>query len=62
VDTLSGRPENVQVGHTLAAAVRRVEGVVDLRDQMRYTAEGTVLSAQLPWLSRAVAALALAFR
>jgi CBS-domain-containing membrane protein len=62
VVTLSGRPENDQVGRVLAAAVRRVEGVVDVRDQMRYTAEDTVLSAQLPWLSRAVAALALAFR
>ena len=62
VVTLSGRPESDQVGHLLAAAVRRVEGVVDLRDQMRYTAECTVLSPQLPWLSRAAAALALAFR
>ena len=62
VVTLSGRPETDQVGHLLAAAVRRVEGVVELRDQMRYTAEGTVLSPPLPWLSRAVAALTLAFR
>jgi CBS-domain-containing membrane protein len=62
VVTLSGRPESDQVGHLLAAAVRRVEGVADLRDQMRYTAESTVLSPQLPWLSRAAAALALAFR
>jgi CBS-domain-containing membrane protein len=62
VVTLSGRPETDQVGRLLAAAVRRVEGVVELRDQMRYTAEGTVLSPPLPWLSRAVAALTLAFR
>lgn len=62
VVTLSGRPESDQVGHLLAAAVRRVEGVVDLHDQMRYTAECTVLSPQLPWLSRAAAALALAIR
>jgi osmotically-inducible protein OsmY len=62
VVTLSGRPENDQVGHSLAAAVRRVEGVVDLRDQMRYSAEFGGLSAQLPWLSRAATALALAFR
>lgn len=66
VVTLSGRPESDRVGHLLAAAVRRVEGVVDLRDQMRYaagnTAEFTVLSPQLPWLSRAARALALAFR
>ena len=66
VVTLSGRPESDQVGHLLAAAVRRVEGVVGLRDQMRYTAgktnECTVLSPQLPWLSRAAAALALALR
>jgi len=64
--TLSGRPESDQVGHLLAAAVRRVDGVVGLRDQMRYTAgrttEGMVLSPQLPWLSRAAAALALALR
>ena len=66
VVTLSGRPESDQVGHLLAAAVRRVEGVVGLRDQMRYTAgktnECTILSPQLPWLSRAAAALALALR
>jgi len=64
--TLSGRPESDQVGHLLAATVRRVEGVVDLRDQMRYTAgqttECALLSPQLPWLSRAAAALALALR
>jgi CBS-domain-containing membrane protein len=64
--TLSGRPESDQVGHLLAATVRRVEGVVDLRDQMRYTAgqipECTLLSPQLPWLSRAAAAVALALR
>ena len=66
VVTLSGRPESDQVGHLLAATVRRVEGVVGLRDQMRYPADetpgGTVLSPQLPWLSRAAAALALALR
>jgi CBS domain-containing protein len=64
--TLSGQPESDQVGHLLAAAVRRVEGVAGLRDQMRYTAgtttECTALAPQLPWLSRAVAALALALR
>jgi CBS domain-containing protein len=64
--TMSGQPESDQVGQLLAAAVRRVEGVVGLRDQMRYTAgkttECTVLSPQLPWLSRAAAALALALR
>ena len=62
VVTLSGRPENDQVGRSLAATVRRVEGVVDLRDQMHYAADYPVLSAQLPWLSRALTALALAFR
>ena len=62
VVTLSGRPESDQVGHLLAAAVRRVEGVVGVRDQMRYAAGETVLSPQLPWLSRAAAALALALR
>jgi CBS-domain-containing membrane protein len=61
VVTLSGRPESDQVGHLLAAAVRRVDGVVDLRDQMHYTTEGA-LSFQLPWLSRSAAALALALR
>ena len=34
---LSGQPESDPVGHLLAAAVRRVEGVVGLRDQLRYT-------------------------
>jgi hypothetical protein len=64
--TLSGRPESDQVGHLLAAAVQRVEGVAGLRDQMRYTAgtstECAALSPQLPWLSRVVAAAALALR
>jgi CBS-domain-containing membrane protein len=64
--TLSGRPESDHVGHLLVAAVRRVEGVAGLRDQMRYTAGKTAgctaLSPQLPGLSRAAAALALAFR
>ena len=61
VVTLSGRPEHDQVGHLLATAVRHVEGVVDLRDQMHYTTDGAV-SPQLPWLSRAASALALALR
>ena len=64
--TLSGRPEGDQVGHLLAAAVRGVEGVVGLRDQMQYmagkTTECMLVSPQLPWLSRAAAALALALR
>ena len=51
--TLSGRPESDQVGHLLAAAVRRVEGVVGVRDQMRYTAGRTaawrVLPPLRPW-------------
>lgn len=51
--TLSGRPESNQVGHLLAAAVRRVEGVVGLRDQMCYTAGRTaawrVLPPLRPW-------------
>ena len=38
---LSGQPESDQVGHLLAAAVHRVEGVVGLRDQLRYTAGRT---------------------
>lgn len=37
--TLSGRPENDQVGRLLAEAVRHVEGVVGLRDQLRYTGD-----------------------
>jgi BON domain len=53
VVTLSGRPESNQVGHLLAAAMRRVEGVVGLRDQMRYsagrTAAWTVLPPLWPW-------------
>jgi len=64
--TLSGRPESDQAGRLLAAAVRRAEGVVDLRDQLQYSAGGItgrpLLAPQLPWLSRATAALALAFR
>lgn len=50
--TLSGRPESNQVGQLLAAAVRRVEGVLGLRDQMRYTgriAAWTVLPPLRPW-------------
>jgi CBS domain-containing protein len=53
VVTLSGRPESDRVGHLLAAAVRRVEGVVGLRDQMRYTEGRTdvwrVLPPLRPW-------------
>jgi CBS-domain-containing membrane protein len=47
---LSGRPESDQVGRLLAAAVRRIEGVVGVRDQMRYTAtEWRVLPPLPPW-------------
>jgi CBS domain-containing protein len=64
--TLSGQPENEQVGELLAAAVRRVDGVVSLRDRMRYpvgkTTAWTVLPPQQPWLSRVAQALALPFR
>jgi CBS domain-containing protein len=64
--TLSGRPESDQVGRLLAATVRRVEGVVSLRDQMQYSADGmterALLLPQLLWLGRATAALTLAFR
>jgi CBS-domain-containing membrane protein len=64
--TLSGRPESDEVGRLLAAAVRRAEGVVSLRDQMQYSAGGItgrpLLLPHLSWLSRATAALALAFR
>jgi len=64
--TLSGRPENDQVGRLLAATVRRVEGVVSFRDQMQYSVssitECPLLLPQVPWLSRATAALTLAFR
>ena len=64
--TLSGRPENDQVGRLLAATVRRVEGVVSFRDQMQYSAGGIterpLLLPQSAWLSRATAALTLAFR
>ena len=64
--TLSGRPESDQVGRLLAATVRRVEGVVSLRDQMQYSV-GSITECplplpQVPWLSRATAALTLAFR
>jgi len=38
---LSGRPETDQVGHLLAEAVRRVEGVVGIRDRLSYTARRT---------------------
>jgi CBS domain-containing protein len=37
--TLAGRPENDQAGHELAAAVRRVEGVVAVYDQLSYAGE-----------------------
>ncbi len=51
--TLPGPPESDQVGHLLAAAVRRVEGVVGLRDQLRYTAgrtgPGAGSATQLFW-------------
>ncbi len=50
--TLSGRLESNQVGQLLAAAVRRVEGVVGLCDQMRYTGRTTgwtVLPPLRPW-------------
>jgi len=51
--TLSGPPESDQVGHLLAAAVRCVEGVVGLRDQLRYTAgrtgPGAGSATQLFW-------------
>jgi CBS domain-containing protein len=60
--TLSGRPESDQAGRLLAATVRRVEGVVSLRDQMLYSAGDTTERAALSRLSRAAAALALAFR
>ena len=46
--TLSGRPESDQVGRLLAAAVRRLEGVVGLRDHMRYTAGRTAAWTVLP--------------
>jgi CBS-domain-containing membrane protein len=53
VITLSGRPESNQVGRLLAAAARRIEGVVGLRDQMRYTAGRTagwtILPPLRPW-------------
>jgi CBS-domain-containing membrane protein len=50
---LAGRPESDQVGRLLAATVRCVEGVVGIRDQMRYTAGRTigwrVLPPLRPW-------------
>jgi CBS-domain-containing membrane protein len=64
--TMSGRPESDQVGRHLVAAVRRVEGVVGCHDQLLYSAgtttDGMSLSARLPGLNRAVAALAWALR
>jgi len=37
--TLAGRPENDRAGHELAAAIRRVEGVVAVHDQLSYAGE-----------------------
>ena len=37
--TLTGRPENDGAGHELAAAIRRVEGVVAVHDQLSYAGE-----------------------
>ncbi len=37
--TLAGRPENDSAGHELAEAVRRVEGVVAVHDQLSYAGE-----------------------
>jgi CBS domain-containing protein len=37
--TLAGRPENDAAGHELAEAVRRVEGVVAVHDQLSYAGE-----------------------
>jgi CBS-domain-containing membrane protein len=37
VVTLSGHPDNDLVGHDIVAAVRRVEGVVAVRDRLTYT-------------------------
>ena len=34
--TLAGRPETDPVGHSLAAAVRHIDGVVAVRDQLSY--------------------------
>ena len=37
--TVAGRPENDRAGHELAEAIRRVEGVVAVFDQLRYAGE-----------------------
>ena len=37
--TLAGHPETDEVGHSLAAAVRQVEGVIAVRDQLSYQAQ-----------------------
>ena len=36
VVTLSGRPENDRAGRDLIEAVRHIEGVVTVRDQLSY--------------------------
>jgi osmotically-inducible protein OsmY len=36
VVTVSGRPENDRAGRDLIEAVRRIEGVVTVRDQLSY--------------------------
>jgi hypothetical protein len=63
---LIGEPGIGGIGELLAAAVRRVDGVVGLRDQMRYppgkATAWTGLPPQQPWLSRVAQALALPFR
>ena len=37
--TLAGHPETDEVAHSLAAAVRQVEGVIAVRDQLSYQAQ-----------------------
>ena len=63
--TLAGQPENDLVGHLLAAAVRHVEGVIDLRDQLSYTVgqKGHRGGSRVrqPWPGIAVLALAMPF-
>jgi hypothetical protein len=34
--TISGRPETDEVGHEIVAALRHLEGVVAVRDRLRY--------------------------
>jgi CBS domain-containing protein len=36
VATLTGRPETAEVGHGIVNAVRHLEGVVSVRDQLSY--------------------------